>query len=60
MIIYTRWGEEVFFSQDLNSGWDGKIKGVEQAPIGIYNYRIIAEDVNGKVRTYQGEINLIL
>ena len=60
MIVYTRWGEEVFYSQDLNMGWDGKLRNVEQAPTGIYTYRIVTEDSNGKVRTYHGEINLIL
>lgn len=60
MIVYTRWGEEVFFTQDLDAGWNGKLDGVEQAPTGIYTYRIVTEDANGKVRTYQGEINLML
>ena len=60
MIVYTRWGEEVYFSQDLNSGWDGMLTDMVQAPTGIYTYRIVTEDFNGKVRTYQGEVNLIL
>ena len=60
MIVYTRWGEEVYFSQDLNSGWNGMLNDMVKAPTGIYTYRIVTEDFNGKVRTYQGEVNLIL
>ena len=60
MIVYSRWGEEIFFSKDLNSGWDGMLSNLEQAPTGIYTYRIVTEDTNGKVRTHQGEFNLIL
>lgn len=25
--IFNRWGHEVFHSQDVNYGWDGKYKG---------------------------------
>lgn len=60
MIVYTRWGEEIFFTKDLDSGWDGRLKGAERAPTGIYTYMIVTEDSNGKARTYQGEINLML
>jgi gliding motility-associated-like protein len=28
--IYNRWGELVYYSQDLNSGWDGTYQGKEQ------------------------------
>ena len=29
-IIYNRWGQIVFQSTDLNSGWDGNVRGVKQ------------------------------
>ncbi len=28
--IYNRWGEQVFYTRDLNACWDGTYKGVEQ------------------------------
>lgn len=28
--IYNRWGEQVFFTNDFNVGWDGKLNGVDQ------------------------------
>jgi gliding motility-associated-like protein len=35
MQIYTRWGELVFQSDDINQGWDGTYKG-ETVQEGIY------------------------
>jgi len=39
IVIYDRWGVEVFVSEDFYFGWDGTIYG-EQAPLGSYSYRI--------------------
>ena len=39
MFIQNRWGQEVFRTNDLNEGWDGKING-NDAPIGVYTYFI--------------------
>lgn len=33
--IYNRWGEEIFETQDLSEGWNGKFKGFK-APEGTY------------------------
>lgn len=33
--IYNRWGQKVFFSKDINKGWDGL-----NHPLGIYTYFI--------------------
>lgn len=37
--IYNRWGEEVFHSTDINSGWDGNKDG-QPAPDGVYSWVI--------------------
>ena len=60
MIVYNRWGEEIFLTQDIETGWNGIVNGFKKAPAGVYTYRIVTSDNGGKVRTYQGEINLIL
>lgn len=39
MSIYNRWGQLVFHSNNINACWDGKFKGLEQAP-GVYVYNI--------------------
>jgi hypothetical protein len=33
--VYNRWGEEVFYTNDYNIGWDGKING-KDASEGVY------------------------
>lgn len=44
--IYTRWGEEIFYSNEESAYWDGITRSGEMAPDGIYVYRIIYYDVN--------------
>lgn len=39
IIIYDRWGSQVFESNDINQSWDGTINGNEAAS-GIYSYKI--------------------
>ncbi len=36
-VIYNRWGQKIFESNDLQKGWSGMIKGVV-APTGIYTW----------------------
>ena len=37
--IWTRWGELIFESSDLDYGWDGTFKG-KKCPFGVYTYKI--------------------
>lgn len=43
MRIFNRWGEQVFFSDDVNRGWDGFYKD-KRSPEGTYVYQIIFMD----------------
>lgn len=36
-IIYNKWGEEVFYTNKINNGWDGKTKILSQTT-GLYAY----------------------
>ena len=56
--IFNRWGEEVFFSDDLNKGWDGTLKGKVQ-DIDTYSYYVEAEMYDGSIRTKKGNLMLI-
>ncbi|MBQ4476307.1 MAG: PKD domain-containing protein [Bacteroidales bacterium] len=56
--IFNRWGEEVFFSDDLNRGWDGTLKGKVQN-IDTYSYYVEAEMYDGSIRTKKGNLMLI-
>ena len=39
MIIYNRWGEELFDIANMNIGWDGTYKGLP-VEAGVYAYRV--------------------
>jgi gliding motility-associated-like protein len=57
--IYNRWGELLFTSNDLKTGWDGKYNGVVQN-IDSYAYTVIAETyVDKQPLTKKGYIKII-
>jgi gliding motility-associated-like protein len=41
MLIYNRWGELMFQSENIDNGWDGTYKG-KGMPVGIYVYKVRA------------------
>ncbi len=61
MMVYDRWGQMVFYSADINKGWDGKANGGgEVSMIDTYVYVInITAFTNKHDYTYRGTVNLI-
>ena len=60
MSIYDRWGNMIFYSDDINKGWDGRANGgAEVAAIDAYVYVIIATDLKKHDQTYRGVVSLI-
>lgn len=58
MHIYNRWGEEVFYTDDIDDHWDGTYKG-ELLPEGTYLYSIQAEGVDHKNLNQEGSLLLL-
>lgn len=58
LIIFNQWGNIVFQTKDLATGWDGKQNGVMQ-PTGVYIYILKGTFVNGKPFTEKGSVTLI-
>ena len=60
MKIYNRWGEMVYFSDNIDHGWDGK-ESLSNDVIenGTYLYHIYVTDNNEKPWVYNGELNLM-
>jgi gliding motility-associated-like protein len=56
--IYNRWGEEVFYTDDLEQGWDGYYNGKLQN-IDTYKYYVKAEMWDGTIKTIKGDILLM-
>ena len=55
LVIYNRWGERIFQTQDITSGWDGTYRGAP-SPLGLYVWELEASDKNGKplLNNFQG------
>lgn len=58
MLIFDRWGGNIFETQDLSQGWDCTIKG-KQAPPGVYVYIITYRNDFGKAKEMMGTVTLI-
>ncbi len=39
MLIFDRWGNQVFISDDIDRLWDGTVNGSGMAPTGVYVYK---------------------
>ena len=57
--ITNRWGEVVFFSEDINQMWDGKTSKGNDALPGSYLWSVRIIDQLGKVTRKFGDFNLM-
>lgn len=58
MEVYNRWGELVFYSDDLSKGWDGKYQG-EDCEQGVYLCRIYLVPMRGAIRSLNLSVTLL-
>jgi len=56
--IFNRWGEQVFYSNDIYKGWDGTYKG-QACPTDVYTYVIRAKGTEYQSQKADGTITLI-
>ena len=56
--VYDRWGENVFYTSDLDGKWDGTYHNID-CKLGVYVYIVIGIDLYDGVHEYQGNITLI-
>ncbi len=59
LIIYDRWGEIVFETNDINLGWDGRIKNGQIAPVGTYTWIAKFKDEQNIAHEEYGKVNII-
>lgn len=58
--VFDRWGNQIFYTDDLNTGWNGIVQGGQYlAQIDTYVWKIKAVDVLGKKHNLIGHVNLI-
>jgi gliding motility-associated-like protein len=58
LIVFNRWGEKVYESDHITTGWDGIYKN-EPQPSGVYSFSAEVEYLNGEKRTKKGSVTLI-
>ena len=58
MVVYSRWGEEVFKTNDPAGGWDGTFDGAELTP-DVYGYYMTILCINGERFTKKGNVTII-
>ena len=60
LTIYNRWGEQIFYTEDLNQGWIGNFQNGEYyVPNGTYLYDVLCIDPYGVPVRRQGPLTLI-
>jgi gliding motility-associated-like protein len=60
MTIYSRWGEPIHVTKDMNIGWDGTYQSTGvKCQQGVYVYDVIIRDVFGDIHRITGNVTLI-
>ncbi|MEO7080697.1 MAG: gliding motility-associated C-terminal domain-containing protein, partial [Flavobacteriales bacterium] len=59
-IIVDRWGKEVFSTEDMNAKWNGNFGNGNPAPIGVYVWKLIGQDMVANTRfEHIGHVTLV-
>lgn len=58
LFIFDRWGTQLFYTNEMSTGWDGLYKG-EVSQQDTYIYKLICKDVFGEMHEYKGHINIL-
>ncbi|MBC7554293.1 MAG: gliding motility-associated C-terminal domain-containing protein [Taibaiella sp.] len=56
--VYNRWGEQVYYGENISEGWDGSQKG-KPAELGTYFWQISFVDRFGKEGYMKGDVTLV-
>lgn len=60
MEIYNRWGEMIFYSTDINGGWDGTYKGENNiVQDGVYTWKVRFKDITYATHEKHGHVSLL-
>jgi gliding motility-associated-like protein len=58
MIIYNRWGQKVFETNDIQQGWDGTFNG-SVVEGGVYVYTLYLGTKNGIYHHRKGSVTVL-
>jgi gliding motility-associated-like protein len=58
--VFDRWGNLIFYTDDLNEGWNGRVQGHDKlCQIDTYVWKVKCVDVLDKKHNLIGHVNLI-
>ncbi len=57
-IVYDRWGEKMFETNNLSQGWDGTFRG-KMLPPDVYGYYLSVTCIGGDTYTEKGNVTII-
>ena len=58
--VFDRWGNVVFNTTDINTGWDGRANnGTDIAQQDVYVWKVKLKDVFGNNHEYIGTVTLV-
>jgi gliding motility-associated-like protein len=62
LIVYNRWGNKVFQSDDYKNDWRGEGPGTvwgDYVPMGTYYYIVSVKYTSGEVKKFSGPLTLV-
>ncbi|CAN5913662.1 hypothetical protein BH11BAC7_BH11BAC7_08790 [soil metagenome] len=60
LLVFDRWGKQIFVSTDLYKGWNGKVDGVgPDVQIDTYVWSVHFKDENGDPHKFVGRVSVI-
>jgi len=57
-IVYNRWGQKIFETQNINEPWDGSFKN-QQQPMGVYIWYFQYQLPNQPLKQMKGDVTLV-
>lgn len=57
--IFNRWGEEIYYFDDVNEGWPGTRQNGGICQMGVYVYQVTVITLMGNELNFRGQINLL-
>jgi gliding motility-associated-like protein len=60
MFIFDRWGNQIFKTDDMNEGWNGRVNGIgAEVQQDVYVYKIFTKDLLRNDHRYIGRITVV-
>lgn len=58
MSIFNRWGELIYYTENINAPWDGTFKGAP-VEVAVFVWKIKFNDINGQSHGLYGHVTLV-